>query len=116
MKREWTSFEPLTCDLCSKIARFSHPDGSIRCANCPRPRVDGRDERTTRPKNPTKEPRHPVTGKRWRSRYNGCVSVSVEMYQSFRRHCEIRGEHMRSVLDAAITAKLDEIEQKEGKR
>ncbi len=34
----WTKFKPLTCDICNKIARWSHPRGGYRCNTCPRPK------------------------------------------------------------------------------
>lgn len=35
----WRKIErhPLLCDICRRIATWSHPAGGLRCDNCPRP-------------------------------------------------------------------------------
>jgi hypothetical protein len=37
MKTTWLKFEPVKCDLCNKNARWKHPEGGLRCNDCPRP-------------------------------------------------------------------------------
>lgn len=36
-KKEWVRYEPERCELCSKIACWSHPTNGLRCNTCPRP-------------------------------------------------------------------------------
>jgi hypothetical protein len=34
----WVRFEPITCDLCRKVATWKHPAGGLRCDTCPKPK------------------------------------------------------------------------------
>ena len=54
--------------------------------------------------------------KRDRHGYNGYISTDLVKYFLLRQWCKRNGVSMRSVVGDAINAKLDEIEQKEGKR
>lgn len=36
--QRWVTFRQQLCDLCPKVARFTHPAGGFRCSKCPKPR------------------------------------------------------------------------------
>jgi hypothetical protein len=37
---QWVQIELELCDLCSKRARWKHPEGGLRCSTCPRPEAE----------------------------------------------------------------------------
>lgn len=40
MKNQWYPIEIYRCDLCDQAACWAHPDGGLRCNDCPRPTSD----------------------------------------------------------------------------
>ena len=34
---KWEKIELHKCDLCDRVAKFSHPKGGLRCDKCPKP-------------------------------------------------------------------------------
>jgi hypothetical protein len=37
---QWSPIQPQECDLCERLAAWSHPAGGFRCNRCPRPEDD----------------------------------------------------------------------------